>query len=57
MLNADDAPIPGLYAVGEITGLYHKQPAATSVLRANTFGCIVGPNVVESLLERVGASG
>jgi len=38
-----------LYAAGEITGLYHKHPPATSVLRANTFGRIVGANVAESL--------
>ena len=49
VLNTDDAPIPGLYAAVEITGLYHKHPPATSVLRANTFGRIVGPNVAESL--------
>ena len=49
VLNTDDAPIPGLYAAGEITGLYHKHPPATSVLRANTFGRIVGANVAASL--------
>ncbi len=57
VLNADDTPIPGLYAAGEITGLYHKHPPATSVLRANTFGRIVGANVAESLTERAGATG
>jgi tricarballylate dehydrogenase len=49
VLNTDEALIPGLYAAGEITGLYHKHPPATSVLRANTFGRIVGTNVAESL--------
>jgi succinate dehydrogenase/fumarate reductase flavoprotein subunit len=49
VLDTDEAPIPGLYAAGEITGLYHKHPPATSVLRANTFGRIVGTNVAESL--------
>ncbi|HEY7673525.1 MAG TPA: FAD-dependent oxidoreductase [Gammaproteobacteria bacterium] len=37
------APIPGLYAAGEVTGLYyHAYPAGTSVLRAATFGRIAG---------------
>ena len=49
VLNTNEAPIPGLYAAGEITGLYHKHPPATSVLRANTFGRIVGTKVAESL--------
>ena len=49
LLNTKEAPIPGLYAAGEITGLYDKHPPATSVLRANTFGRIVGTNVAESL--------
>jgi len=35
--------IPGLYAAGEVTGLYyHKYPVGTSVLRAATFGRIAG---------------
>jgi tricarballylate dehydrogenase len=49
VLNTDEAPIPRLYAAGEMTGLYHEHPPATSVLRANTFGRIVGTNVAESL--------
>jgi len=35
--------IPGLYAAGEVTGLYyHSYPAGTSVLRSATFGRIAG---------------
>lgn len=35
--------IPGLYAAGEVTGLYYRSyPAGTSVLRAATFGRIAG---------------
>jgi succinate dehydrogenase/fumarate reductase flavoprotein subunit len=49
VLNTDDAPIPGLYAAGEMTGFYHEHSPATSELRANTFGRIVGTNVAESL--------
>lgn len=37
----DGTPIAGLYAAGEVTGLYYKEyPAGTSVLRALTFGRI-----------------
>lgn len=37
------APIPGLYAAGEITGLYHgKYTGATSVLRGLVFGRLAG---------------
>jgi tricarballylate dehydrogenase len=36
-------PIPGLYAAGEVTGLYYRQyPAGTSVLRSLTFGRLAG---------------
>jgi tricarballylate dehydrogenase len=36
-------PIPGLYAAGEVTGLYyHEYPAGTSVLRSLTFGRLAG---------------
>ncbi len=35
--------IPGLYAAGEVTGLYyHEYPVGTSVLRAAAFGRIAG---------------
>jgi tricarballylate dehydrogenase len=41
VLKKDGSPIPGLYAAGEVTGLYYKEyPAGTSVLRALTFGRI-----------------
>jgi tricarballylate dehydrogenase len=36
-------PIPGLYAAGEVTGLYYREyPAGTSVLRSVTFGRLAG---------------
>jgi tricarballylate dehydrogenase len=39
----DGAPIPGLYAAGEVTGLYHgKYTGATSVLRGLVFGRLAG---------------
>jgi tricarballylate dehydrogenase len=38
-------PIPGLYAAGEMTGLYHaKYVGATSVMRALVYGRIAGHN-------------
>ncbi len=50
VLNTSGEPIPGLYAAGEVAGHFHrKQPAQTSVLRANTDGRIVGKNVAESV--------
>jgi tricarballylate dehydrogenase len=43
VLTPRGTPIPGLYAAGEVTGLYyHAYPAGTSVLRAATFGRIAG---------------
>lgn len=42
-------PIPGLYAAGEVTGLYyHQYPAGTSVLRAVTFGRLAGAHAAAS---------
>jgi tricarballylate dehydrogenase len=46
----DGAPIPGLYAAGEITGHFHATaPNAVSVLRAFVFGRIAGREAVASL--------
>ncbi len=47
---ADGAPIPGLYAAGEITGhFYVTAPNAVSVLRAFVFGRIAGLEAVSFL--------
>lgn len=57
VLSTNEVPIPGLYAAGEITGLFHhKHPPATSVLRSNTFGRIIGTNVARSLSETAAAT-
>ena len=41
--------IPGLYAAGEVTGLYyHSYPAGTSVLRSATFGRIAGAHAASA---------
>jgi tricarballylate dehydrogenase len=51
----DGAPIPGLYAAGEITGhFYATAPNAVSVLRAFVFGRIAGQEAVSFLLGRRG---
>jgi tricarballylate dehydrogenase len=43
VLKSSGEPIAGLYAAGEVTGLYYRQyPAGTSVLRSATFGRIAG---------------
>ena len=47
------APIPGLYAAGEITGhFYASAPNAVSVLRAFVFGRIAGKEAVASAPRR-----
>jgi tricarballylate dehydrogenase len=43
VLNTEGNPIPGLYAAGEITGIFYGvYPSGTSVLRSLTFGKIAG---------------
>jgi tricarballylate dehydrogenase len=43
VLDRDGRPIPGLYAAGELTGLYHSNyTGSTSVLRGAVFGRIAG---------------
>lgn len=52
VVSNDDVPIPGLYAAGEITGLYYsKYPGATSVLRGMTFGKIAGSSALKYVLN------
>jgi tricarballylate dehydrogenase len=47
------APIPGLFAAGEMTGhFYATAPNAVSVLRAFVFGRIAGREAVENLTAR-----
>jgi tricarballylate dehydrogenase len=53
----DGAPIPGLYAAGEITGhFYGTAPNAVSVLRAFVFGRIAGREAVAALVSRFRSS-
>lgn len=44
------APIPGLYAAGECTGIYHgKYPGGTSVLRGMIFGRAAGRHAARTM--------
>ena len=50
----DGAPIPGLYAAGEITGHFHRTaPNAVSVLRAFVFGRIAGREAVMQIASAI----
>jgi tricarballylate dehydrogenase len=43
--------IPGLYAAGEIVGLfYHEYPVGTSVFRSLTFGRLAGTHAAQNAL-------
>jgi tricarballylate dehydrogenase len=51
VVTGNGASIPGLYAAGEIVGLfYHEYPAGTSVLRSLTFGRLAGTHAANSML-------
>jgi len=53
VLSRDRNPIPGLYAAGEVTGLYyHKYLGATSVLRSLVFGRRGGMDAVRFVREK-----
>jgi tricarballylate dehydrogenase len=50
VVTANGVPIPGLYAAGEITGLYyHQYQAGTSVLRGLTFGRVAGQHAAKMM--------
>jgi tricarballylate dehydrogenase len=53
VVNADGVAIPGLYAAGEMTGLYYQTyTGATSVLRGAVFGRIAGQEAAARTSER-----
>lgn len=55
VVNGDGEAISGLYATGEVTGLYHEDyVGATSVLRALVFGRIAGEEAVRHAGEHSG---
>lgn len=48
VVDTDGVPIPGLFAAGEMTGIYHEDyVGATSVLRGLVFGRIAGYRAVD----------
>lgn len=54
VLTEQGEPIDGLYAVGELAGIYHrKYPGATSVLRGLVFGRIAGRAAADRVGTRV----
>ncbi|SDH79655.1 tricarballylate dehydrogenase [Planococcus glaciei] len=54
VVSNDNEPIPGLYAAGEMTGLYYgKYPGGTSVLRSLVFGKRAGEHAVEYIASSV----
>jgi tricarballylate dehydrogenase len=53
VVTASGKVIPGLYAAGEVTGLYyHSYPAGTSVLRAVSFGRLAGAAAAQAASGR-----
>jgi len=52
VVDADGEPIPGLFAAGEITGLYYRNyTGATSVLRGMVFGRLAGAHAASHPLK------
>lgn len=50
VIGTNGAPIPNLYAAGELSGLfYNEYPPATSVLRSLTFGRLAGKAAANEL--------
>jgi tricarballylate dehydrogenase len=48
--------IPGLYAAGEMTGVfYHHYPVGTSVLRGLTFGRVAGAHAAQAAVQEATA--
>ncbi|OQO09393.1 hypothetical protein B0A48_04791 [Cryoendolithus antarcticus] len=58
VVSTNDVPIPGLWAAGELTGLfYNEYPPATSCLRSMTFGRLAGTEIAKSLGKGVSEIG
>lgn len=54
VLDRTGSAVPGLYAVGEVAGIYHhRYPGATSVLRALVFGRIAGRAAADRAHSRI----
>jgi len=58
VLSTNGVPIPGLYAAGELTGLfYHEYPPATSCLRSMAFGREAGLAIAKKLGKKLSING
>jgi tricarballylate dehydrogenase len=54
VVSPSGVPIPGLYAAGELTGVFYKYyPVGTSVLRGLTFGRIAGAHAANAAAREV----
>ena len=51
VIDTSDHPIPGLYAVGEITGgfFYHNYPSGTGLVRGAVMGRIAGAEAAANI--------
>jgi tricarballylate dehydrogenase len=58
VLDSDGAPVRGLYAAGEIVGLYYGHyTGATSVLKGIVFGRLAGTHLADSLVSLTARAG
>ncbi|GAB7346789.1 hypothetical protein MBLNU459_g1889t1 [Dothideomycetes sp. NU459] len=58
VLSTNNVPIPGLYAAGEMTGLFvNEYPPATSVLRSLTFGRLAGVEIAKNMQREANKEG
>lgn len=56
VVDHDGRPIPGLYAAGEVTGIYYgRYTGATSVLRGAVYGKIAGEHAVAQMRKNSAA--
>ena len=54
VLDTEDAPIPGLYATGELTGglFYNNYPGGSGLMAGAVFGKIAGASAAQYALSR-----
>jgi tricarballylate dehydrogenase len=54
VIDTDNAPIPGLYAAGELVGglFYFNYPGGTGLMAGSVFGRIAGDNAAQALTQR-----
>lgn len=54
VMDTDLAPIPGLYAAGELVGgiFYHNYPGGTGLMSGTVFGRLAGDHAASSATRR-----